>query len=327
MHLSTSYHQSTLQAASLIVDCSQFNKNELRGVIAAKLDRERAVFLRNTGMKALREMSDWAAYLDIQQMVYEGGAGSRFDMGAGVLSVGTEPAHLNVGQHSEMAYWPHYPQHVMFGCESAPRTGGETVIASNERVTSAIEETSTGRKIFEVGIRYIRNYSDQNNPESIPSICSWQEAYHCTQWEEVEQQCAERGWRVKRRPDGSAKVAWLEQGFEFDEKTGRHLMFTSVARLGRSFDDWPPYSGLDDEQRPHHVTYADGSPFTAEEVSTLDHAFSRYTIPLRWLPGDIAVLENIAWTHSRPPYHLGPGEERKIGIVVSNHKPRLRQQA
>ena len=48
--------------------------------------------------------------------VYEGGAGSRFDMGAGVLSVGTEPAHLNIGQHSEMAYWPHYPQYVMFEC-------------------------------------------------------------------------------------------------------------------------------------------------------------------------------------------------------------------
>jgi alpha-ketoglutarate-dependent taurine dioxygenase len=326
MYLSTSYHQSTLQASRLIVDCSQYAKNELVEVIRKKLEKERAVYLRNTGMTAIREMSDWTETVGIQQMDYEGGTGARFEMGGGVLSVGTEPAHTNIDPHSEMAYWHYYPQYIMFGCECAPKSGGETVIASNERVTEALENTSTGRKIFDLGIRYVRNYSDQDNPESIPSTSTWQDEFSCTEWDELELKCSEHKWKLERRTDGSAKIFWKEQGFEFDKKTGRHLLFTSMARLGRAFDDWPPYSDLDYEQRPYNVTYADGSQFSEQDLSNMDSAFASYTIPIKWQPGDIAVLENIAWTHSRPPYHLKPGEQRKIGILVSNHTPRLRQQ-
>ena len=325
MYLSTSYHQSTLQASRLIVDCSQHDSAELKAVIAAKLDQERAVYLRNTGMTALREMPDWTGMVGIEQMDYEGGTGARFEMGAGVLSVGTEPAHTNIDPHSEMAYWHYYPQYIMFGCEKAPKHGGETVIASNERVTRELENSDTGRKIFETGIRYIRNFSDQNNPDSTPSTKSWQNEFGCTEWDDLEQQCADRNWKLERKPGGSAKISWLEQGFEFDEKTGRHLMFTSMARLGRAFDNWPPFNNLENEDRPYHVSYADGSQFDERDLSNMDLAFSRYSIPIKWQPGDIAVIENIAWTHSRPPYQLGPGEERKIGILVSNHRPRLRQ--
>ena len=325
MHLSTSYHQSTLNASGLIVDCSQYAKQDLKEAISDKLQQQRAVYLRNTGMKALREMSDWAEYMGIRQMSYEGGTGSRFEMGAGVLSVGTEPAHTNIDPHSEMAYWHYYPQYIMFGCEVAPKAGGETVIADNERVTEALENTSTGRKIFEIGIRYIRNYADRDNPDSISSTSTWQDSFHCTEWTDLEYRCAEYGWRLERRSGGSATISWLEQGFEFDRKTSRHLLFASMARLGRAFDEWPPFNDLDNGDRPYHMTYADGSQFTEQDLSNMDHAFARYTIPLHWQPGDIAVLENIAWTHSRPPYHLKPGEQRKIGILVSDHTPRLRQ--
>ena len=285
------------------------------------------MYLRNTGMTALSEMSGWAEFVGIQQMDYEGGTGSRFDMGAGVLSVGTEPAHTNIDPHSEMAYWHYFPKYVMFGCEVAPGSGGETVIASNERVTSRLENTATAEKIFNTGIRYIRNFSDRDNPDSMPSTITWQDNFNCASWGDVERQSAEHGWESHRRADGSAKITWLEEGFEFDPVTGRHLLFTSMARLGRAFDEWPPFNSLDNEQRPYHVSYADGSQLSDEDLANLDNAFARYTIPVKWQPGDIAVLENIAWTHSRPPYSLAPGEQRKIGILVSNPTPRLRQQA
>jgi hypothetical protein len=179
--------------------------------------------------------------------------------------------------------------------------------------------------IFDLGIRYVRNHADRDNPDSIPSTSTWQDGFNCTQWDELESQCAEHEWQLERRADGSAKISWKEQGFEFDKRTGKHLLFTSMARLGRAFDDWPPYNQLDNEMRPYHVTYADGSQFSEQDLSNMDSAFASYTIPIKWQPGDIAVLENIAWTHSRPPYHMKPGEQRKIGILVSNHTPRLRQ--
>ena len=327
MYLSTSYHRSVLQPDSLVVDCAQYDKTDLKAAIDARLQQHRAVYLRNTGMSALGEMAQWASFVGIQQMDYEGGTGSRYEMGSGVLSVGTEPAHTNIDPHSEMAYWHYFPQYIMFGCEMAPARGGETVIADNQRVTEALADTSTARKIFDTGIRYVRNFADRDNPDSIPSTTTWQENFHCTDWEELERECAERGWQLQRKPGGSAKISWLEQGYEFDERSGRHLLFSSMARLGRAFDDWPPYNQLDHEDRPYDMTYADGSPFSAQDLDNLDNAFARYSIPLQWRPGDIAVLENIAWTHARPPYRLEPGEQRRIGILVSNHRPRQRQQA
>lgn len=326
MYLSTSYHQSVLQASSLVVDCSQYNEAGLKAAIDDKLQRQRAVYLRNTGMTELAEMSQWASFIGIRQMAYEGGTGSRYEMGSGVLSVGTEPAHTNIDPHSEMAYWHYFPQYVMFGCEIAPASGGETVIADNRRVTEALANTPTARRIFDIGIRYVRNFADRDNAESIPSTTTWQDGFDCSDWQELERICAQRNWQLERRPGGSARISWLEQGFEFDPRSGRHLLFTSMARLGRAFDDWPPFNSLDNEDRPYHLSYADGSQFSAADLDNLDNAFARYTIPLKWQPGDIAVLENIAWTHARPPYHLEPGELRKIGILVSNHQPRQRQQ-
>ena len=180
--------------------------------------------------------------------------------------------------------------------------------------------------IFATGIRYLRNFSDRDNPDSLPSTSSWQDNFNCSDWKTLQQQCAQHGWQLEMREGGSARISWIEQGYEFDPKTGRHLLFTSMARLGRAFDEWPPYDQLENEDRPYHLTYADGSEFSQQDLATLDEAFSRNTIPLCWQPGDIAILENIAWTHSRPPYHLEPGEQRKIGILVSNPTERLRQQ-
>ena len=325
MYLSTSHHLSTLDPQRLVVDCRHHSSSDLADVVRAKLKQERAVYLRNTGMTALQQMSQWCEIAGIKQMDYEGGTGARFDMGDGVLSVGTEPAHTNIDPHSEMSYWHYYPQFIMFGCEVSPVQGGETVIASNERVTEELINTDTGTKVFAKGIRYIRNYADGDNPESIPSTSSWQHDFKCTEWGSLESKCAERGWQLERKPGGSAKISWVEQGFEFDKKSGKHLWFTSMARLGRAFDEWPPYNKLDNQDRPYHVTYGDGSEFSAQDLSNMDNAFAKFTIPIRWQPGDIAVLENIAWTHSRPPYQLASGDERKIGILVSNHTERLRQ--
>ena len=53
-------------------------------------------------------------------------------------------------------------------------------------------------------------------------------------------------------------------------------------------------------------------------------AVARYSIPIAWQPGDIAILENIAWTHARPPYELADGEARLIGVLISEPVERRR---
>ena len=309
---------------NLVVDCSATSRVEAIAKVHRKLDAERAALLRNTGMTRLSEMATWAELIGLQQMDYTGGTGHREPLGSGVLSVGIEPHYTNIEPHCEMSFWSYYPRYILFGCIEIPASGGETVIADNRRVTEDIRVTETGQRIFEKGIRYIRNFSDTDKPDSIPSTKSWQEAFEFSDWGELEDFCKNKDWQLLRREDGSAQVSYSEVGFEYDPSTGTNLLFTSMARLGRAFDNWPPYNSLPNDQRPYHVTYADGSEFSSADLDTLERIFARHSIAIPWQPGDIAVLDNISWPHARPPYRLRRGEQRRIGVLVSEPVQRQR---
>lgn len=315
---------SPLTLEDLVVDSSRNSRTEVIAEVHCKLDVERAALLRNTGMTQLSEMAAWADLLNLQQMDYTGGTGHREPMGAGVLSVGIEPNYTNIEPHCEMSFWTFNPRYIMFGCVEIPATGGATVIADNRRVTEDIWETETGQRIFAKGIRYIRNFADADKPDCIPSTKSWQEAFEFSDWEQLEEFCKDKDWQLLRREDGSAQVSYSEVGFEYDPRSGTNLLFTSMARLGRAFDDWPPYNSLPNDQRPYHVTYADGSEFTNADLDTLERIFARYSIAIPWQPGDIAVLDNITWPHARPPYQLQSGEQRRIGVLISEPVQRQR---
>ena len=311
----------------LLIDCRGGRGDhdaELLDIFERRFTSHRAVVLRNTGMTRVAEMADWAEFIGAPKMEYKYGTGFRLPMGSGVLSVGTEPPNTPVDPHNEMAYWRYYPKKILFGCEAIPSRGADTVIADNQGVTDELLPTETGQKILDIGIRYVRNFSDRDRPEGIPSMKHWQEAFGFEDWEALVAYCNELGWSLLRRDDGSVQISYPEQGYEYDPVSGRDLLFTSLTRLGRAFDDWPPYNDLPGEQRPYHLTFADGSDFNEHDLATLDEIFARHSVPIKWQPGDIAVLENIAWTHARPPYELGEGEERRIGVLVSEPVDRRR---
>ena len=308
----------------LLVDAAGKERGQIVSEIQDKLDSERAALVRNTGMTELSEMREWAQAVGLPDMNYEGGTGHRDSLGSGVLSVGTEPHYTNIEPHSEMCFWTFYPRYILFGCTEIPASGGDTVIADNRRVSEDIKNTPTGQRISARGIRYIRNFSDANRPQSIPSTKSWQEAFDISERAQLEDYCREKDWQLLQRDDGSVQVSYAEIGYEYDPKSDLNLLFTSMARLGRAFDDWPPYNELPNEQRPYHMTYADGEDFSAEDLAVLSDAFARYSVPLPWQPGDIAFLDNLAWPHARPPYELAPGERRRIGVLVSEQVERRR---
>ena len=180
---------------SLLLDCGGGRgqgDDALRAAIEGRLKAHRAVVLRNTGMQQVAEMAAWADFIGAPRMEYKYGTGFRAPMGAGVLSVGTEPPFTPVDPHNEMAYWHYYPRKILFGCEAVPARGADTVIADNVRVTEAILPTRTGRKILDIGIRYVRNFGDRNRPDSIATMKYWQDAFGFESLDELENYCAER---------------------------------------------------------------------------------------------------------------------------------------
>ena len=315
-----------LNLDSLIVDIAALGQSCALELIQQKLLLERAALLRNTGMSELRQMAEWCERLGLKPMDYSGGAGHREDVGSGVLSVGTEPHYCDIEPHSEMCYWTEYPRYILFGCIEIPKSGGDTVIADNRRVTEEIRASKTGQKIFDRGVRYYRRFSDATKPDSTPSTKTWQENFTCEQFSSLQVLCAQHQWDLIQQADGSVEISYAETGYEFDPVSRKNLLFVSMARLARAFDDWPPYNQLENHQRPFDMTYADGEPFSQQDLDSLQQAFARHSISIAWQPGDIAVLDNLIWPHARPPYRLQPGEQRRLGVLVSESVTRQRIQ-
>ena len=161
---------TVLKVEDLLLDCGGKMFSGLATTIQSRLAINRAVLLRNTGMAELNEMADWARLIGAKQMDYTGGTDHPKPLGSVVFSAGTEPHFTNIDPHNEMAYWTFYPKQILFGCQSIPARGGETVIADNRRVSEDIIATDTGQKIFDTGVRYIRNFNDSERLDSITSM-------------------------------------------------------------------------------------------------------------------------------------------------------------
>ena len=144
-----------------------------------------AVILENTGLHNLSELHNMCKPFG-RLMDYIGGTNDRANQGEGVLNVGTEPPWANVSAHNEMSYSNLYPEVFIIGCKSAPSIGGETVIADNQLITSALLATELGEKLRLYGVRYIRNFHDRNNAQtSGASFTSWQQVFDTEEMDEA----------------------------------------------------------------------------------------------------------------------------------------------
>ena len=61
------------------------------------------------------------------------------------------------------------------------------------------------------------------------------------------------------------------------------------------------------EALPFTTSFGDGSPCTAADVDTINAAYDRATVHVRWRAGDVLVLDNLRTAHSMEAY---TGERR-----------------
>ena len=69
-------------------------------------------------------------------------------------------------------------------------------------------------------------------------------------------------------------------------------------------------------QRPLKLTYGDGTEFTRDELAEFLEVYDLFGYPIKWAPGDIAVICNWRWAHGRPKIELEEGEVRELGVVL-----------
>jgi alpha-ketoglutarate-dependent taurine dioxygenase len=313
-----------LNAKDYQIDCRDFESRQaLEAEIRQRFSQTGAVLLINTGLEDLSKLDHWGNILIDEPMTYEGGTQPRPQISKNIYDVvGYEPHYIYIYPHNEMAYLPRFPQCLVFGCIAIPTKGGETLAFDNVAVTHEILQTRLGQKLKDKGVCYIRNLTDANAQNRVV-YKHWQNVFGVDSREQIETIAQREAWDIKWMEKSRLNIFYQTDAYEYNELLGENLLFTPVGHHGMYFDDMSPLNTLPYEERPFHMTYGDGEPFTEKEIEFFVRIFDNHSLPIFWKPGWIAMLDNERWAHARPPFTLQAGESRKLGALLGIPKNRL----
>lgn len=317
-----------LDTEQYVVDCADVDTD-----VTAELDadsdlavRARAAYhdrglvhLTNTGLTDYADMRRLARLVIDAEMDYEGGANPRGRLDPNVFEVGA-PQSAWLHYHHEMAYVGESPTALGFLCGAAlPAGRGATFVADNLRATEAILATELGRKLRDLGITYHRDLTDREayvGRDQAGVYNHWQQSLGTDDPAIAEQRANDKGLETDWGDDRLLRTRFHTSAFEYFPQLDRNVLFSSVADHSMWFDAWPNVSHLPPHERPLRLTFGDGSVLSSTELRQFVEVYDRFGTPIEWQVGDVAVVCNYRFAHGRPGIHLGPGEERELGVVL-----------
>lgn len=257
----------------------------------------------------------------LSPMRYLHGTNEREELSQNILSVGTEPPHLLLRPHNEMAYADAWPRLILFACMVPTESSGVTMTTNNREVTRALSARLRD-KFKQLGVMYIRRYTDETRvPAGSVFRKHWQSAFYTDNKSMVEEQCRRLGYSFEWEEETGALITrYLRPAFVEHPITGEELFFTSLLSTNLWFDEWEPWASLPRDKRPEVVNWGDGSSISEEDLQELQSIYDRYTTAVPWQKHDIKILENMLTAHGRTPYD--PAAERVIFVSMGNRVSR-----
>jgi alpha-ketoglutarate-dependent taurine dioxygenase len=309
--------QSPCQQSLMVVDLSNHSSEfPDREETWSLLNEYGYVRFRNAKFQNAKELKEKYGYLAGRYMNYYQGTNNRKDIGDGVLNVGTEPSYLNLQQHNEMSYSDSWPSIFMLGCISPPlENEGITTIANNRKVTKLLPNNMRN-KFMEVGINYIRNFTDARNVDhqSI-GYNHWQASFITNSREEVEKQCMGHALKYKWHNDGTLTTIYTRPAFIEHPKT-KEIIFHNCAYSNHQwFNEWKPFCHLPNDKKPFYSSFGDESEFSEKDIQIMKQLYDENMIGESWKQGDILLLENHFMTHGRTPF-TSNSNNRLLGVIL-----------
>lgn len=304
------------------VDCRAYPKPEL---LAAEVQRrwqqDGVVVVSHSGMRHLRELKRWGEMIFQDFVNYEGGSAPRSSWGDGVFNIDDTPSHIDMCYHNEMCYLPSFPRCFLVGSIAVPEEGGETMVSDNRATTQALLNTEVGQKLKQRGVRYSRIMTDKNAAGL--TYKSWQDTFKTDSRADVERYLAGTDWDYQWLDNGALRAGYVVDAYEFHPGLQENLFFSGMVSHASFFDQWEGFNALDDEDRPFTMAYGDGQAFSHAELQTLFDVYNVRSFPVAWQRFDLAILDNLRWTHARPAFHLKDGEQRVMGVAMGMMAKRI----
>jgi alpha-ketoglutarate-dependent taurine dioxygenase len=180
-----------------------------RESLLAALDaHDGCLLLRGTSVDSAQAMH--AAFGGLMRpMDYVGGAtNSRKQLAEGVVNAGTEPPHLHIPEHSEMAFLDRLPALVAFSCVQPAPSGGATTVVSSAATERNLPEAFV-RKLRAVGMKHITAYGDVGGNR----VQTWQAAFGTEDRADVEAYAAAQGWTCAWTEGGDVNISFTRASY------------------------------------------------------------------------------------------------------------------
>ncbi|ARF54310.1 TauD/TfdA family dioxygenase [Streptomyces gilvosporeus] len=268
-----------------------------------------AVLLRGLGVGSPDEVAAVARALGVTPMTERERFAPRRSYAEGVYSSSEWPADEPMCMHHELSYATEVPSLLVFGCLTAPATGGRTAVADSQEVLKALPADLVA-PFARDGWLLTRMYHDIG--------VSWTEAFGTDDRSAVDAYCAAAGLEHEWLPDGRLRTRQRRSAVVEHPRTGAPVWFNQVAFLNERTLDPMVRDYLVDvygpEGLPFNTAYGDGTALTGETVETLNAAYRAATVGEPWQDGDVLLVDNLRMAHSREPYE----GDRDIVAILGN---------
>ena len=258
-----------------------------------------AVMLRGFNVQNPQHFYEIVTSLGIENMPYLGGAAVRRNIvGDIVFTANESPPSEPIPFHHEMAQVLNPPRYVMFYCEVATTSGGETPLILSELVYEFLCASfpAVCARIEELGVKYTRSMPSEDDATSAIGR-SWRNTFLVSTAEEAEAKMRSMGHTWEWLPNGDLRTTTsvLPAVRSLPGDGSRRTFFNSIVA---AFKGW-----VDSRNDPlKAVQYGDGRPLEPEVLEAVFQFMEREKVATKWAVGDVILIDNFVAMHSRNTY-------------------------
>lgn len=268
------------------------SENKLK--IQELITRVGAVLFRGMKIEGPAGFNESFSKLYGEPMNYTNRTSPRNSVKGKIYTSTTHPKEQHIHLHTENSYSPIANRIISFFCETVPGKGGQTPIAPEWKLTSALTVQEI-LKFKELGILYERNVMEGVG-------LSWQETYQTSDKEELARKFEDLNIEYQWISEDHLKLRWVLPAFQEHPITQDAMWFNHMYFYHSSLYDPGIVQYFGEENLPFATYYGDGTRIENEVIDKVKRFYYQNTILFDWEKNDFLLLDNLQFAHGRKPF-------------------------
>jgi len=274
-----------------------------------KLSSNGALLFRGFPIQSAQDFDVFSSAFNYVNFTYQESLSNavRINKTPKVFTANEAPPEVEIFLHHEMAQTPIHPDKIFFCCLSISEQGGATPLCRSDKVYQALkEEHSEYLAKFEAhGLKYTTLMPEADELTSGQGR-GWRSTLSVNDKNEAEEKLKELDYNWEWQENGSLQTTTPALPATIELSDGSISFFNQIIAAHRG---WKIKEGTSAPA----VTFGNGESIDGDLLNAITEIAERFTLPLEWETGDIALIDNKRIMHGRHPY----SGEKKREVVVS----------